>query len=117
MGASKLAYFPQKQIHPAKLFRALGHPARYAIVKLLAKNPGLTQIEMAELIPLSPATVAQHMRVLRSANLILDNTTTVAVPYKLGKSAFTLMRKLLSEIADESAQSEELADSLKEQVR
>jgi ArsR family transcriptional regulator, arsenate/arsenite/antimonite-responsive transcriptional repressor len=50
--------------------RALSHPARLAILRTLAQRGVCICGEIVDVIPLSQATVSQHLKVLREAGLI-----------------------------------------------
>lgn len=54
----------------AALAKALGHPARVAIVRLLLGREACFCGELVEHLPLAQATVSQHLKVLRDAGLI-----------------------------------------------
>jgi len=50
--------------------KALAHPARLAILQTLARRGSCLCGEVVEVIPLSQATVSQHLKVLKDARLI-----------------------------------------------
>ncbi|MDN3718881.1 metalloregulator ArsR/SmtB family transcription factor [Roseibium salinum] len=54
----------------AAIFRALGHPARLAIVKQLAKQNEACCGEIVNHLPLAQSTVSQHLQVLKEAGLL-----------------------------------------------
>ena len=54
----------------AGMCKALAHPARLAILQLLAKRGTCVCGEVVEILPLSQATVSQHLKVLLQAGLI-----------------------------------------------
>lgn len=54
----------------ANFARALAHPARVKIVELLSKQGAMTCGMVTEQIPLSQATVSQHLKLLKETNLI-----------------------------------------------
>jgi ArsR family transcriptional regulator, arsenate/arsenite/antimonite-responsive transcriptional repressor len=54
----------------AALAKALGHPARVRIVRLLLSRDACYCGEIVEELPLAQATVSQHLRVLTEAGLI-----------------------------------------------
>lgn len=58
----------------AALMRALGHPARIAILKLLAERGAVPCFELVEELPLAQATISQHLRTLREVGLITFQT-------------------------------------------
>ncbi len=54
----------------ASTFRALGHPARLAIVKQLASQSEACCGEIVNHLPLAQSTVSQHLQVLKDAGLL-----------------------------------------------
>ncbi|MCV0425326.1 MAG: metalloregulator ArsR/SmtB family transcription factor [Roseibium sp.] len=54
----------------AAIFRALGHPARLAIVKQLASQEEACCGEIVNHLPLAQSTVSQHLQVLKDAGLL-----------------------------------------------
>jgi ArsR family transcriptional regulator len=56
--------------HLAAQLRALGHPARLQILRVLASRGSCVCGEVVEVMPLSQATVSQHLKVLKEAGLV-----------------------------------------------
>ena len=54
----------------ARTCKALSHPARLAILQTLAQRGTCICGEIVDVLPLSQATVSQHLKVLREAGLI-----------------------------------------------
>lgn len=54
----------------AGLYRALGHPARLAILRSLSENPGACCGDIVGRLPLAQSTVSQHLQVLKDARLV-----------------------------------------------
>ena len=54
----------------ASACKALSHPARLAILRTLAQRAVCTCGEIVDVLPLSQATVSQHLKVLKDAGLI-----------------------------------------------
>lgn len=106
MGATKLAYFRQTLIHPASLFKALGHPARMAIVTMLAQKGTLTQDEIDKGLPLSKSTNIQHLHVLCRAGVVYGNDKDIAMPYRLSVPTIKLMKKILGRLSDRPVKKE-----------
>ena len=50
--------------------KALSHPARLAILQTLAHRGTCICGEIVDVMPLSQATVSQHLKILKNANLI-----------------------------------------------
>jgi ArsR family transcriptional regulator len=54
----------------ARLTKALGHPARVAILKLLIERGECVCGAIVDELPLAQATVSQHLKVLKQAGLV-----------------------------------------------
>jgi DNA-binding transcriptional ArsR family regulator len=54
-----------------EVFRALGHPARLRIVRLLMQRHTCICSEVVDDLPLAQATVSQHLKVLKEAGIIV----------------------------------------------
>ena len=54
----------------ADRLKALGHPARLAIMRVLAARGTCVCGEVVQVMPLAQATVSQHLKVLKDAGLI-----------------------------------------------
>jgi ArsR family transcriptional regulator len=54
----------------ADRLKALGHPARLEILRVLAARGTCVCGEVVEVMPLAQATVSQHLKVLKEAGLI-----------------------------------------------
>jgi ArsR family transcriptional regulator, arsenate/arsenite/antimonite-responsive transcriptional repressor len=60
----------EREAELAALAKALGHPARVRIVRLLLTRDACYCGDIVEELPLAQATISQHLRVLREAGLI-----------------------------------------------
>jgi ArsR family transcriptional regulator len=54
----------------AVLTKALGHPARVKILRILARKETCVCGDIVEELPLAQSTVSQHLKVLKDAGLI-----------------------------------------------
>ena len=70
MAKSKQNVFPVDEAALAAWAKALSHPARAAILKVLAAKGTCICGEIVEVLPLAQATVSQHLRVLKDAGLL-----------------------------------------------
>ena len=66
-------------------FRALGHPARLLMVRLLAERRTCICGEIVDELPLSQSTVSQHLKVLKDAGLIIGEVEGPALCYCLAQ--------------------------------
>jgi DNA-binding transcriptional ArsR family regulator len=60
----------EADVELAALARAIGHPARVQILRLLARRSACVCGEIVDELPLAQSTVSQHLKVLRDAGLI-----------------------------------------------
>lgn len=70
MATPKTEAFTQKEQHLAAFAKALSHPARIAILKILAEQNECICGKIVEVLPLAQSTVSQHLKELRQAGLI-----------------------------------------------
>lgn len=78
------------------IFRALSHPSRLRIVKMLEERE-LCVCEVRAILGLSTSTVSKHLTILCDAGLIVDTRDGKWVNYKLNSATRdTLIRPLLS---------------------
>ena len=54
----------------ATMAKAIGHPARIAILRLLAHRETCVTGDVVAELPLAQSTVSEHLRILREAGLI-----------------------------------------------
>jgi ArsR family transcriptional regulator len=54
----------------AAMAKAIGHPARLAILRLLASREACVTGDVVAELPLAQSTVSEHLRILREAGLI-----------------------------------------------
>ncbi len=67
----------------AQMAKVLSHPARIAIIKLLAEQKSCISGHIANELPLSRATVCQHLHELKNAGLIRGEVSGLNVNYCL----------------------------------
>lgn len=83
MGASKTTVFSEQQNRLADLAKAMGHPARIAILEYLVQQKGCICKDIVDELPLAQPTISQHLRVLKRAGLIKGEIEGTAVCYCL----------------------------------
>jgi DNA-binding transcriptional ArsR family regulator len=81
MGATKSEEFTLKDNRIAKYAKALSHPARIAILKILIQKQACICGDIVEMLPLSQSTVSQHLRELKEAGLIKGDIEGAKVCY------------------------------------
>lgn len=70
MAINKKQEFGSSELALADFAKALGHPARVAILKVLAERKTCICGEIVEVMPLAQSTVSQHLKELLKAGLI-----------------------------------------------
>ncbi|MES2006241.1 MAG: metalloregulator ArsR/SmtB family transcription factor [Bacteroidota bacterium] len=70
MASAKTAQFSQTEQDLAAFAKVLSHPARLAILKILAAQNACICGEIVEVLPLAQSTVSQHLKELKTAGLI-----------------------------------------------
>ncbi len=70
MAIKKTEKFTTEEQELAAFAKALSHPARIAILKVLAEKNECICGEIVEILPLAQSTVSQHLKELKSAGLI-----------------------------------------------
>ncbi len=93
MNATKESKFDEKLMQRAKMFKALAHPARLAILQYLASIRTCITGDIASELPLSRTTVNQHLKELRDAGLIQGTVEGVKTNYCLNPKVISALRK------------------------
>jgi DNA-binding transcriptional ArsR family regulator len=70
MAFNKKESFTQKEQDLASFAKAMAHPARIAILKVLAQHNECLCGEIVNVLPLAQSTVSQHLKELKKAGLI-----------------------------------------------
>lgn len=70
MGLTKTDNYTESQAELSKLFKALGHPARIAILESIIKTESCICGNLATEIGLAQSTISQHLKELKSVGLI-----------------------------------------------
>ena len=83
MGASKTQLFDPRQNELAALAKALAHPARIAILEVLAKKQACICNDIVDEVPLAQPTISQHLKELKYAGLIKGDVEGTSVCYCL----------------------------------
>jgi len=98
MGATKAEEFSVKDNRIAKYAKALSHPARVAILKLLIQKQSCICGDIVEELPLSQSTVSQHLKELKEAGLIKGDIEGAKVCYCIDEKEWNTAKNLLNEI-------------------
>ncbi|GAB3870475.1 metalloregulator ArsR/SmtB family transcription factor [Hymenobacter segetis] len=101
MATHKRAEFTEAEQRLAAIAKALGHPARVAIVRLLAQRRACVCGELVLELPLSQSTVSQHLKELKAAGLVQGEVDGPRVCYCLDPAGWAVARQLLGNLLAE----------------
>lgn len=79
----------------AGLAKALGHPARVQILRVLARRTSCVCGDIAHEFPLAQSTVSQHLRVLKEAGLIRGQVDGPRVNYCIEPRTLRRLKALM----------------------
>jgi ArsR family transcriptional regulator len=82
----------------ARFARALGHPARVQILRLLVRRESCVCGDIVNELPLAQSTVSQHLKVLKEAGLIRGEVDGPRVCYCVEPAALRRLKALVGGI-------------------
>ena len=98
MGATKSAAFSIKDNTIAKIAKALSHPERVAIIKILIQRQRCICGDIVDELPLSQSTISQHLKELKEAGLIKGEIEGVKTCYCIDEKQWKAAQVLLKDI-------------------
>jgi len=102
MTNNKSSEFNSEQQELAEFARILSHPARIAIIQLLAKKKEIKTGDISEYLPLSRTTVSQHLKELRNAGIISGTIDGLKIHYCLNMEKLNIMKTSFNMMFDSS---------------
>lgn len=97
MGISKTEGMHPLLLQRAELFKALGHPARLAIVEHLLHTPNCICGELTEVTGRSQPTTSQHLKELKNVGIIQGTVSGNSVCYCLNQESFATLRSFFND--------------------
>lgn len=95
MAITKAHKFDKKQIRTAELAKALGHPARIAILEILIRRNTCICGDITDELPLAQSTVSQHLKALKQAGIIKGEIDGVRTCYCINEEVSLELKNLL----------------------
>lgn len=93
MGVTKKEHFSEAQNEIAAIAKALGHPARVAILEYLLSVDACICGDIVNELPLAQPTISQHLKELKNANLIKGTIEGTAICYCINKETIEKLQK------------------------
>ena len=98
MGSTKSEHFTAEQNEMAILAKALGHPARIAIMEYLLSVNTCICGDIVNELPLAQATVSQHLKELKKAGLIQGTIEGNAICYCVNETTLEKFNNYLQQL-------------------
>ena len=89
---------PEADARLAAFAKALGHPMRVRIVRMLAARDTRMCSHLVDELPLAQSTVSEHLRILRAAGLVRTGEAGPRAGYCLVPSALKQLKQLLKDL-------------------
>src|SRR5699024_1867315 len=99
MSITKATLFNERQKRMAKLAKALAHPARIAILELLAERTTCICSDITDELPLAQSTMSQHLKSLKKSGIIKGEIDGVRVCYCLDEKVAEEFNELMPAFA------------------
>lgn len=100
MGLTKTENFTTEQNELATIAKALGHPARIAIIQYLLKVNSCICGEIVEEVQLAQPTISRHLKELKAVGIIKGTIEGTSVNYCIDASKWREIQSLLNDLFD-----------------
>lgn len=99
MGITKTAGFTTQTTDMAEVFKALGHPARLAIMEFLSKSTSCICGDIVDEIPLAQPTISRHLSELKKVGLIQGSIEGKNVCYCIDEKRWNEVKQLVVNVS------------------
>lgn len=93
MGLTKSEIFTDEQNKLAFLFKALGHPARVAILQYIINQKACICNDLVDELGLAQATISQHLKELKNTGIIQGTIEGKSVCYCIDEKLWKQIQK------------------------
>jgi len=87
----------------ACLAKALAHPARIHIVRVLLERRSCIGCDLVDEVGLAQSTVSEHLRILKQAGVISGRIERPRICYSLAPGALAPLAALLADVLEQDA--------------
>ena len=98
MGIVKKEGFDKHTLELSSLAKALGHPARMAIIKYMIENPSCICNDIVDELPLAQSTISKHLTELKSVGLIKGEIEGSKLCYCINPDVWNSLKVLCNEL-------------------
>ncbi|MDA8312873.1 MAG: metalloregulator ArsR/SmtB family transcription factor [Actinomycetota bacterium] len=82
----------------AAMAKALGHPARLRIMRLLTERHACVTGDLVAELPLAQSTISEHLRILREAGLIQGEIEGPRTSYCVNRGGLAALQEAISSL-------------------
>jgi ArsR family transcriptional regulator, arsenate/arsenite/antimonite-responsive transcriptional repressor len=82
----------------AALAKALAHPARIRIIRLLLEKRSCIGCDIVDEVGLAQSTISEHLRILKAAGIVVGEIEHPRVCYSLNQDALRPLAAMLDEV-------------------
>jgi len=100
MGVTRAELFSQQQNELANIAKALGHPARIAIIQHLLEVDACIGGEIVNELPLSQPTISRHLKELKEVGLIQGAIEGTSINYCINGKKWRQVQALFNDLFD-----------------
>jgi len=93
-------FFSEEQVQLARFAKAMGHPVRVYILRLLSKQSCCYSGDLSEVLPIAKSTLSQHLAELKDSGLIQGETEPPKIKYCLNPENWNKAKKLFENLLD-----------------
>ncbi|MDX2151718.1 MAG: metalloregulator ArsR/SmtB family transcription factor [Bryobacteraceae bacterium] len=87
---------PEADEELARLTKALGHPARVRILRMLSRKEARVCSQIVDELPLAQSTVSEHLRILKEAGLVRSSQDGPRVGYCIDFDGLRRLKALVA---------------------
>jgi ArsR family transcriptional regulator len=87
---------PEADDELAKMAKAIGHPARVFILRMLSRKEARVCSQIVGELPLAQSTVSEHLRILKEAGLIRSNQDGPRIGYCINYDTLRRLKALVA---------------------
>ena len=82
----------------AQMCKALGHPVRVQLLCYLSSYGACYFGNLADIIPLAPSTISQHVTILKQAGLICGSSDEQRVSYCVNPARLAVLKQMIGSL-------------------
>ncbi|MEY3844469.1 MAG: hypothetical protein RL293_891 [Bacteroidota bacterium] len=105
MGTTKSEVFSEEINELASLFKAMGHPARIAIIQFLRTQEKCICTDLVNELPLAQPTISQHLKELKNVGIIQGNVSGTSICYCLNLERLSEIESFIASLKYDQNQS------------